>query len=321
VLPALGDEASVVVYPAGVNEILPRFVVGIDGRDEAALGRLAAKIQALTPAEYATFAPADLGGGIKAVQVLAASGYDAHFAVARRHLFLASSPALLREVLTQWGAEGRSSLLRDDPMLPQVLRATNGGDTASLAALGYVNLRACALEVLKALPLWGPALPEDWFDVKGIGGVNRIPGHLTGMAVALRHDKQGISLDCFSPVGLLVPAAAASLLGSAPEGPRVVIIETPAREGTGRASLGLEKTSEGGGVKVLGLAPQGAAARGGLRQSDRIVVFDGVAIATKADLDREVAKRRPGQTVEVTIRRGDAEIVVAVELDEEVAGS
>jgi len=320
VLPALGDEAAVVVYPAGVNEILPRFVVGIDGRDEAALGRLAAKIQALTPAAYATFAPAELEGGIKAVQVLAASGYDAHFAVGKRHLFLASSPTLLREVLTQWGAEGRPSLLRDDPMLSQVLRAANGGDTANLAALGYVNLRACSAEVLKTLPLWGSALPADWFDVKGISGVNRIPGHLTGMAVALRHDKEGISLDCFSPVGVLVPAAAASLLASAPE-VRVVIIEPPPREGTGRPSLGLVKTSEGGGVKVLGLAPQGAAARSGLRQSDRIVALDGVGIATKADLDREMANKRPGETVEVTIRRGDTDIVVAVELDEEVAGS
>lgn len=321
VLPALGDEAAVVAYPAGANEILPRFVVGVDGRDEAALARLAAKIQALTPAEYATFAPVELEGGIKAVQVVATGGYDAHFAVHKRHLFLASSPALLREVLTQWGADKRPSLLRDDPMLSQVLKAANGGDAASLAALGYVNLRACAGEALKALPLWGPALPAEWFDVRGIGEGRRIPGHLTGAAVAFRHDKEGVSLDCYSPVGLLVPAAIGSLLAAPAGGMEVVIIYPPRRVGTGRASLGLEKVSGGGGVKVLGLAPDGAAARGGLRQGDRVVAIDDVPVATKEDLDREMAKRRPGETVEVKIRRGDDEMLVTVELgEEEVAG-
>ncbi len=320
VLPALGDEAAVVVYPAGVNEILPRFVVGIDGRDEAALAKLAAKIQALTPAEYAGFAPVDLPGGFKAVRVVAASGYDAHFAIHKRHLFLASGPTLLHEALMQWGAEGRPSLSKDDPMLPVVLKATTGGDTGSVAALGYVNLRACAGEVLKTLTLWGDRLPADWLDLRGIGGAGRIPGHLTGAAVVFRHDKDGLTVDGFSPVGLLAPAAVASLLAF-PAEEMIVIIEQPQRVGTGRPSLGITKASDGSGVKVLGIAPQGAAARGGLRQGDRIIAFGGVAIATKEDLDREMAERKPGETVEVTIRRADGEMPVAVELgEEEVAG-
>lgn len=315
VLPALGDEVAVLVYPAGANEMLPRFVLGIDGRDEAALARLVAKIQALIPATDAQFTPVDLPEGIRAVRVASATPYDMHFAVHKKHFFLASDGRLLGEVLTKWGAEGSRSLARDDPVLPLVLKAVNGGDTRSLAALGYVNLRGCGVEALRSMNLWGPQLPEGWYGPTALGEVRRIPNHLTGAVIALRHDKDGVVLDCFSPVGVLLPATATAVLALRRE---VMLREVarPQRAGTGRPSLGIHtKTSDGTGVKVLGLA-----AKSGLEQGDKIVAMDGVAIATMEDLDREMAKKRPGERVELKIRRGDGEITVPVDLGEEEAG-
>jgi hypothetical protein len=317
ILPALGDEAAVFVYPAGTNELFPGFVLGADARDEAALARLVAKVQAQVPADVAKFVPADLPEGIKAVQVIARTPYTMHFAIHKGHFFLASSPKLLSEAFTRWGAEGSRSLVRDDPILPLVLKSANGGDTKNLAALGYVNLRACGAEAMKSVLWWRNGIPAEWLDPKQVAEIHRVPNHLTGAAIALRHDKDGVVLDCFSPVGLLVPMVAVGIVAEL----RVIEaqqIAIPQRAGTGRPSLGINtKTSDGTGVKVLGLVQQGAAARGGLRQGDKIVGMDGVVIATMEDLEREMAKKKPGETVGLKIRRGDGEIAVTVELGEE----
>ncbi|MFI5402025.1 MAG: PDZ domain-containing protein [Planctomycetota bacterium] len=317
VLPALGDELAVLVYPAGPNEMFPRFVLGIDGRDEEALTALVAKVQAMVPAAVASFTPVDLPEGIRAVRVALPAPYDVHYAIHKKHLFLASDGKLLGEVLTKWGGEGAQRLVRDDTVLPLVLKATNGGDTTNLAALAYVNLRGCGVEALKAMNLWGAQIPEGWYDPKALAEIRRIPNHLTGAAIALRHDKDGICLDCFSPVGVLFPAMAAAVLTLRQE---VAIRQVAAaqRAGSGRPSLGITtKSCDGTGVKVLGLAAQGAAAAGGLQQGDKVVGIGGVVIATMEDLDRELSKRKPGDAVEVKVRRGDGEIIVTVELGEE----
>jgi PDZ domain len=315
VIPALGDEIAVLVYPARGNEMFPGFVLGADARDEDALARLVAAVQARIPEAVARFAPVELPEGIRAVRVMAATPYDMHFAIHKGHFFLASSGKLLGEAAVKWGTEGAPSLVRDDPVLPVVLKSLNGGDVKSVAAIGYLNLRGCGVEALKAQMLWGQMMPKEWLDPRGAAEMRRIPNHLTGAAIAFRHDKDGLVLDCFSPVGVLFPAIAA---GIALEGQAVVQPVIQQREGTGKASLGITtKSSDGTGVKVLGLAAGGAAAAGGLRQGDKVIGFDGVAIATMEDLDRELAKKKPGETAELKIRRGDGEVAIPVELGEE----
>jgi len=316
VLPALGDEASVLVYPAGPNDVLPGFVLRMDARDEAALGRLVGKIEAQVPAAAARFIPVDLPEGIKATRVAAATPYDIHIAVAKGRFFLASSPKLLGEAATKWGTEGSRSLLRDDPVLPLVLDAA-GGAARNIAALAYVNLRGAGIEGLRSQMMWGQFIPAEWFDAKGVGELRRIPNHLTGVAIALRHDNDALVLDSFSPVGVMLPAVVSAVLFMEQ---RIVAqqVAIQQRGGTGRASLGINtKSSDGTGVKVLGLS---GAVAGGLQQGDKIIGIDGVVIATMEDLDRELGNKKPGESAEVKVRRGDAEITVTIELGEEEAG-
>jgi hypothetical protein len=318
VIPALGDEIALLVYPARGSEMFPGFVLGADARDEDALARLVAAAQESVPEAVARFQPVELPEGIRATRVMAATPYDIHFAVHKRHFLLASSPKLLGEAAAKWGAEGAPSLVRDDPVLPLVLKALNGGDAGSVAALGYINLRGCGAEALKSQMMWGQFLPREWLDPRGAGEMRRIPNHLTGAAIALRHDKDGVILDCFSPVGILAPAAVAGAAIAREPQWRQQAVAAPPRPGTGRASLGITtKSSDGTGVKVLGLAAGGAAAGAGLCQGDKVIGFDGVAIATMEDLDRELAKKKPGETAEVRVRRGDGEVAVRVELGEE----
>ncbi|HEX5135387.1 MAG TPA: PDZ domain-containing protein [Planctomycetota bacterium] len=318
VIPALGDEFSVFVYPARGSEVFPGFVVRTAARDEEALARLVAAVQATVPADVALFQRVELAEGVHATRVSARVPFGLHFAIHKGQLLFASGDKLLVEAATKWGEDAGPRLLRDDAMLPMVLKSLNGGDAGSLAALGYVNLRGCGTEALKALPMWGQFLPQEWFDFRGAGELHRIPDHLTGMAVALRHNKDGVALDCFSPTGVLAPAVAAAIAFS---GAEVVQVAVPQRAAAGKPTLGITtKTSDGTGVKVLQLVAQGAAAAGGLQQGDKIIAFDGVAIATMEDLDRELGKKKPGETAQVKVRRGDGEVVLPVELGEEEGG-
>jgi hypothetical protein len=313
VLPAFGDEAAIFVYPPGPTDLLPQVVFGLDVRDEDVLAGLLARARGMPGV---AFSDVELPGGIKAVRVAAAVPLDLHYAIHDKHLFLASSGRLLSDVLTTWGKEGSRSLHRDDPVLHAVLEATSGGATGSLFALGYVNLRGATLQGLKFLPMMG-GLPPDWFDGRGAAELRRIPDHLTGTALALRHDKHGLVLDGYSPTGFFVPAFVAGLLSvrEAPIAHRSGPLEPVAL----KASLGiLHRTGDGSGVKVLALEPGGAAANAGVQQGDRIVAVGGAAVGGIEELDGALAKRQPGQRVELTLRRGEAEIKVSVLLGAEV---
>jgi len=325
VIPALGDEFAVVVYPARGSEVLPGFVVRAAARDEEALVRLMDAVQAKVAKDVALFQPVDLAEGIRATRVTASERlripYDLHFGIHKGQLLFASSQKLFLEAATKWGAEGERRLLGDDDMLQATLTSLNGGDAGGLAALGYVNLRRCGIEAFKALLFWGRSIPAEWIDMGEAGEMRRIPDHLTGMAIGLLHDKDAVVLDSFSPTGVLAPAIVAVIAFEQAQARAFRQVAVQQRAGTGKPSLGIKsRSSDGAGVKVLQLMSQGAAATGGLQQGDKIIGFDGVAIATMEELDTELAKKKPGETVQLKIQRGDGEIVVPVELGEEESG-
>jgi hypothetical protein len=202
-------------------------------------------------------------------------------------------------------------------VLPRVLKAASGGGTDGLAALAYLNLRGAGFEGLKVLPMLG-GLPAEWFDTRGAAEMRRIPDHLTGAAVGLRHDKDGLVLDCYSPTGLLLPAVLAGVLS---QGPQPLAHRAGPLESVALAapSLGiLQQTADGKGVKVLALEAGGAVANGGVQQGDRIVAIDGTAVGWIEDLNRELAKHRAGERIELTIRRGEAELSLEVVLGAEM---
>ena len=78
----------------------------------------------------------------------------------------------------------------------------------------------------------------------------------------------------------------------------------PSQRG-GRPWLGVSLESRGGKVIVAGVRAESAAARVGLERGDHISRFQGQAISSADQLIRLVAKTRPGQVVELTVRRGE----------------
>lgn len=91
----------------------------------------------------------------------------------------------------------------------------------------------------------------------------------------------------------------------------------------GRARLGVNIEDHAEGVRVLGVTPRGPASRAGVQSGDVIVALDGDRLAevealppSGALIDR-LADIEPGSSVELLVKRGDAdeEITVSVETD------
>ncbi|MFZ5481570.1 MAG: S1C family serine protease [Myxococcota bacterium] len=75
----------------------------------------------------------------------------------------------------------------------------------------------------------------------------------------------------------------------------------------------------GKGVLVEAVAPEGGAAKAGLRPGDMITAIDGKAIADNRDLLKVVSAHAPGDEVEVTIVREGKEKKIKVKLGERQA--
>jgi hypothetical protein len=71
---------------------------------------------------------------------------------------------------------------------------------------------------------------------------------------------------------------------------------------------------DGQGVGITELLPDGPAAKAGLQAGDVITAFAEKPLASLADLFRELAGRKPGDRVKLTVRRGEETVPVEVTL-------
>ena len=317
ILPAFGDEAALFVFPPQMGPV-PQAVLGIDLRDEAAFRKLLVQAQqAAAAGGVARFAPLDLGEGIEAVQVFAPLPMSLCFAVHKKHFFAASSPELLKQVLLEWGSGGAKSLRADDEVFRSTLKGLNGESVDNLAALGYVNLRAAVPQVVALLPMLGTQLPPGWIDRTQVPDFNRLAKHLTGAAVGLRVDGDGVTLDAFSPAGLILPGTTWAVYEEQrrmaewrARQAQVILVEadTPT---TGIRTRSLQ----GDHVRIDALQEDGAASRAGLKAGDVVLAIDGVPVRGIEEMDKEVSRRAPGDEVTLTIRRGEETIEIVLRLE------
>lgn len=81
------------------------------------------------------------------------------------------------------------------------------------------------------------------------------------------------------------------------------LVMPPERKLAPAGKLGILMEGADDGVKVSGFASKSAAAAAGMQQGDRVVALDGEAVHTPADLRIALLDKRPGDAVEVAVRR------------------
>ncbi len=325
-LPAFGDEIGLILFPPPPGSMMPvpGWVLGLEVRDEAAFGRMLDLAKAAIEGQKSLgirFAPLKLEGGIDAFQTFAMLPMAPPvFAVHRGHFFGASDKDLLHRVLTVWGAEGSKSLSRDGEVFGKVLKGLNGGERENVALLAYLDVRN-TLPIALANTIG--RLPPGYVDLAHTPDFEELAGHLSGVAIGLRRDGQGITLDAFSPVGAVIPAA---ILGVAETRRQQAEFERQMAlwrefeelnrlaESPDAPFLGVSFEATGDGV-MLGSVVEGAPGeKAGLRAEDRVLRVAGEAVAEPMDVRRLLVRRKPGEAITVQVVRGNEVMEVAVTL-------
>jgi Protein of unknown function (DUF3352) len=210
-LGVIGDEVSVVVFPPSGMMAPPDWVVSIGVKDEVAARNLIAQLQEMAVAMGAplTFQPVELEGltGAQRVQIQGAP-FLPSMAVANGRLLIASQNRLLSDAATDWGTAGADTMA-SSAVYTRTMNGLASGNTGNISALAYVDLRQIAPPVLM---MGMGMIPPEVVNTAAAPDVNQFADHLGGIAFAVRNDGDGLSLDAFSPVGVIIPAMVAALV-------------------------------------------------------------------------------------------------------------
>ena len=137
--------------------------------------------------------------------------------------------------------------------------------------------------------------------------------------VAVQIDKASVLEKLFPGIregSTLVPASAIRAPGESDAEHRQVELHAMAESQKIGAAVALKSLGYAVRVKVLGtmlagVDPEGPA-NGQLEPGDRIIAVDGEATKTLADIRREIRKHKPGETVQIEVRRGGKPNTVAI---------
>ena len=159
-------------------------------------------------------------------------------------------------------------------------------------------------------------------------GVKR--GHIMGKAVIIGPDGKPTEIDLGAKLGnldldQLLPKEARKQLDKALEGqPEHIRKMLEGHHAFGRlaarppsrATLGVTLDGSNGEAQVAGVLDGSPAKKAGLREDDVVISVDDKEIKSPAELMSAIAKHKPGDSVEIKIRRGNEEITKKVTLEE-----
>lgn len=147
------------------------------------------------------------------------------------------------------------------------------------------------------------------------------PGNSGGALVDMDGDLIGVNSFILSRsgsssgVGFAIPATVVRrAVETAVGGGRAVVrpwlgARTQSIDSEMARSLGLDRPQ---GALVADLFPGGPAARAGLRQGDVVLQADGRPVVDAAALNYLIQTRRPGETIPLSVRRGDRDVAVTL---------
>lgn len=189
-VPAFGDEQAIAFFPTG--GLTPDMLLGVELRDERAFGMLMSKLEALSRNSPVPLTRTEegwkLGGPMPSL-----------LRVHEKHLLASTNAAILRRTIADWAEPGKS-LAKDGEIFRRVIKAMNGGETESLVALAYGDIRNW-LPPLLAMGASMGVLDDLGFNPKPMPDILKLSKNFSGMAIGVRRDDAGIAVDSFGPVG------------------------------------------------------------------------------------------------------------------------
>lgn len=122
-----------------------------------------------------------------------------------------------------------------------------------------------------------------------------------------------VSADSINSAGLASGVSFAVLAERLPE--EVATLAT-GRRNVG-AFIGIQgEPLDEGGVRLVRIVPRTGAANAGLRVGDVVLAIDGEFVQTMEQVRLHVLRKNPGETIVMTVRRGEEQLEVTVELME-----
>ena len=317
VLPSLGDEMTLLVYPPRGFLPIPDATVVLGLRDEEKFKRLFAKLRPMLQAMGVQFKEQEIEDGKPAWMVFIPSypGLPPTVAVRDQKLLIATASDILIRVLPPNQGEEPGTKLKDGEVFQQVMRGLADGDRQSLIALIYVDIRNTMPPImrrLQSLPGTGQLFQMlgRFVDMNKLD-LNLAASYFSGVAVGVRRDDTAVSIETFSPAMLLLPL----MLANAGSEPQPIIIEIPeAPDGSNEPFVGFNTAQDGEGLVVGSVIEGTPAEKVGLRAGDRILAVNGAAVDGYPAFKDVIVNYKPGESVTLTVERKGEKIAVVLTL-------
>ncbi|MFQ5749787.1 MAG: tetratricopeptide repeat protein, partial [Planctomycetota bacterium] len=210
---ALGDEASLVLFAPAMIAAPPDWVMLVKVRNEERAEGLLAKVETMLERAGARieFRPTEVGDGIPARRILLKGVPILPPTLAIHHgwMVCVSRPNLITEAVDKWGSDPEATLAGGSDSFQKTLRGLAGGESGNISLLAWLNLR---LIVPLAFTATAGMIPPGFADTGYAPGADEIAPFFSGAAIAVRHDNRAVTLDTFSPFGVLIPGGIAGIL-------------------------------------------------------------------------------------------------------------
>lgn len=324
-LPALGDEIAVVVKPVAP---IPQILATLRIRDEAKVHKLLEMGKGLVTDMGMQIRSLKVRDGLEEngfrfrISLFGSMGQNISVVVRHGRLIMSNSSIVLRNFVKGLQSEDTENLAANSEVFKKVLDGLSGGERESLVALAYTDLRSLVEVGLPLLNMIPRRELEDFVNMSAVPEMETLNEYISGMAFALRRDAQAVSIDMYSPLGLMTVGAGAGAFAAIEHEQRMREFDRAMeaeREQARRAELEAMQAANAEGpfvgfrhadtnsseLAILEVIPATPADKAGILAGDVIVSFDGKAVANIDDFRRAVRGKKPGDTVILIVRRGE----------------
>ena len=215
VIPAFGSEIGVAVTPPR-NSLIPEAMLSLEVRDAQKFGRLLEFGRSVAGQEGLEITDLKLKGGDAGfVMRVPEAPVQPAFALRGNHLLGAISAFSLKNHLSRHvNNPDAETLGQSSEVLPKVLKGLCGGDEKSLAMLVYLDLHSTVPVLYETLAPYAQGAFDEGdlpLDAAMLPMSETVQDYVSGLALGVTSNDNGLGIHAFTPTGLL-PAALTAVI-------------------------------------------------------------------------------------------------------------